>query len=321
MFDCRPKYKIFVIIPILLFIKTTVFSNDVLFISELPTPGEFTLFANGGWNGNWYVGYDHGWITQLPAQETSSFKKAFLGAKLGRAKTARQIQGIKGIDEIYPCRIMIGISGSVDALEEQYILTTIDKIPLEGSKDSALNNVSDSMWFWVEIDINLIKSDMNNYIHLWSDDENLDSAEVAPILAAGIGSNEKENSYLIKGRAGSKEIKIIKYFEPAIAIKLVGSSAPEPKVWIKSIEDHPLHEQKQIFEIDVFGRYITEVGLEINDGVGWKKTGNIIMHPPFFYVFDFSKLSDGKYEIRSWAKNWWEKEAYSKPKIFSIGQK
>lgn len=63
-------------------------AEKVLFLTELPNPNDYTLFANGGgWDGNWYVGYNTCWISELPAIPQTGFTRAFLGARLGRMKT------------------------------------------------------------------------------------------------------------------------------------------------------------------------------------------------------------------------------------------
>ncbi len=36
-----------------------------LFIADLPNPNNFSLFANGGWDGSWYVGFNTCWMQKL----------------------------------------------------------------------------------------------------------------------------------------------------------------------------------------------------------------------------------------------------------------
>src|SRR5206468_2135465 len=56
-----------------------------LFIADLPNPNDFGLFANGGWDGNWYIGYHTCWVQKLTVPD-GSYKRAFIGVKLGRMK-------------------------------------------------------------------------------------------------------------------------------------------------------------------------------------------------------------------------------------------
>ena len=37
-----------------------------VFVAQTPNPNDYSLFANAGWDGNWYVGYNNGWIKKLP---------------------------------------------------------------------------------------------------------------------------------------------------------------------------------------------------------------------------------------------------------------
>ena len=31
-----------------------------VFVAQVPNPNDYSLFANSGWDGNWYVGYNNG---------------------------------------------------------------------------------------------------------------------------------------------------------------------------------------------------------------------------------------------------------------------
>ncbi|MFW6134076.1 MAG: hypothetical protein ACOC5R_00705 [Elusimicrobiota bacterium] len=294
-------------------------SGKVKFVAELPVPSEFNLFANGGWNGNWYVGYNHGWVSKLPPVDTENFEKVYLGAKLGQAKSKKQIEEIVGKDAVkdYPYRIMIGASNSKDKKPSGIILTTTDKIPQEGSSVAPLENVRDSRWFWIEIEKDEINKSTYNYIHLWSPDTQMKNARVAPILAGGFGSNKRENSYVIV----DGEIKVIKFYEPGIAIKLVGENPPSPEIKIKSFKSHPVDQLKQVIRTAVQGRYITGVGVEINKGQDWEKFPIFVTDPPYDIVFNFGGLEQGEYKLRCWVSNWWGEKAYSDYREFTIEEK
>src|SRR5258707_12274148 len=57
-----------------------------VFVAEIPNPNDYSLFANSGWDGNWYVGYNNGWIKKLPAIPPGNYARVYIGAKLGRTK-------------------------------------------------------------------------------------------------------------------------------------------------------------------------------------------------------------------------------------------
>ena len=58
-----------------------------VFLASRSNPNEYSVFANNGWDGNWYVGYDTAWIQKLPPLPGGNYARAFVGAKLGRMKT------------------------------------------------------------------------------------------------------------------------------------------------------------------------------------------------------------------------------------------
>jgi len=297
------------------------------FIAELPTPGEFELFANGGWTGNWYIGYDQGWISQLPPVEVSGWNKAYIGAKIGRAKTAQQMEERVSSDSgnagehVGPYSIYIGVSASREIRPPGVILVKTDVIPLEGSQTMALENVGQSRWFWAQIPLSDLNTSGSNFIHLWSPDKELADATVSPILAGGLGSNERENSWLVKGGGDNSDIKVIKFFEPAIAIKLVGTDVPSPRVRIAGFESHPVDPAKYTVKAEVWGRMITSFGIQIDSGDGWKDYPSRIYDPPYNMSFTFKDLPKGKYKLRCLAVNWWESVGYSNPRDFVIEEK
>ena len=47
-----------------------------VFVAQVPNPNDYVLFANGGWDGNWYVGYNNGWIKKLPAIPKGNYAHA-----------------------------------------------------------------------------------------------------------------------------------------------------------------------------------------------------------------------------------------------------
>ncbi|MFH1415233.1 MAG: hypothetical protein ABIH89_04010 [Elusimicrobiota bacterium] len=298
--------------------------EEVKFIAELPTPGEYTLFANGGWDGNWFVGYKHRWVSELPPVTDNWYAGVYLGAKLGRALTAEQIREIKTKrtgkqnPDTGPYRILIGISdspGQKPTVSKLLVMT--DNIPLEGSGMSAVEGISDSRWFWVKVDKSMLITDKPNYVHVWSDDEGLDASDVAPVLAGGLGSNKNTNSYLVKGEK-EDEIRNIKYFEPAIAIKLVGKNPPRPDIDITAFEQHPVRPQRYLVRTSVTGRRIMEVWVQIFDGSEWKDTGWPVTRPPYDIVFDYSKLPPGGYRLRCRVENWWGEVSYTAMREFRI---
>ncbi|MGM0568577.1 MAG: hypothetical protein ACQESB_05110 [Elusimicrobiota bacterium] len=300
--------------------------EKVRFIGELPTPGEYSLFAGGGWDGNWFVGSTQKWVSKLPPVDTSGFKRAFLGARLGRAKTLKQVRerlkNKSGENDAQnyalperPGKIKIGVSESIEEFPKGDLLVYTDEIPLEGSDNHALRGVGESRWFFREIDINEISDDKNNFVFLFSNDQFLNSASVSPILAAGISSTGGNDSYIIKD---GKEKSAINYFEPAVAIKLVAEDSPVPGIKVMGFKEHPHLESAHAVITDVRGEYISKVWLEVDNGSGWQKKGVPEYSPPFDLLFDYEGFEKGEYRIRAGVLNWWEKKDYSQPVVLSI---
>ncbi|MEA3506380.1 MAG: hypothetical protein U9R36_02650 [Elusimicrobiota bacterium] len=358
---------------------------EVDFIGELPTPGEFTLFANGGWTGNWYVGSDQGWVTELSVPE-KEYDTLYIGARLGRSKTSDQIReavniqrqsaaaqkiidilqedlsageltksrdllqkGISGqsreevslfledkvsrgkiietesiISRVLseakdvtggPYKIMIGISQSKEARPEGEALVLNSAIPREGSSTRALEDISDSRWFWIEADKNKIPDSEPIYIHLWTEAKELNSIETAPILAAGIGSNEGENTYIVT----EDEYRTIKFFEPAIALKGVSGDHGNISITIKEVSRHPVSKQSYLIRIEAEGKDITGTWLEVKrTGGSWHKAGRYIDKPPYHQTLGPAQLSSGRYSLRAAVQNWAGQKEYSKIKEIKI---
>ncbi|MDA3792044.1 MAG: hypothetical protein PF545_00075 [Elusimicrobia bacterium] len=366
---------------------------QIKFIGELPTPGEFTLFANGGWTGNWYVGNGHGWISKI-ALPQEKYTSLYMGARLGRSKTNEQIKkatavalysdaGQKiieilqdkisnesleeirdnlrnGIDSKTPdilvsllagkvnedivkdikliirealsevseisvgrpygtsvgrYNIMIGISKSKEKRPEGEILVSNDSIPREGAGSSAFEDISESRWFWVKTEKEKIPDgDGAVYIHLWTESKELQSTETAPILAGGIGSNDRENSYIVI----ENEYKMIKYFEPALALKTVNGAPTELSIEINTIKNHPTAKQKYLVSVAAYGKDITGTWLELKGENGWQKIGYYIDAPPYEQTFNREGLPAGNYHIRAVAQSWSGGRAYSAIKKISV---
>lgn len=239
---------------------------EPLYIAELPNIHEYELFANNGWTGNWYLGYDHCWIAELPPiPEKKNFKKAFLGVKLGRAKTPAQLTaGIRAEIEALEQKLeaaapaeRANLKAEVESLKKIsaegasiHIAVSdgpdfsgkntqraafISEIPLEGDNNEALNNVGESRWFWTEVPMADISPDKPNFVAAWSDSPLLKSVAYAPVIAAG-WSEKNQYAYLSTdnfGKAPKNLEKKISFFTPALVIKLVPENKERLGVSIK----------------------------------------------------------------------------------------
>ena len=330
-------------------------------IAEVENLNDFGLFATSGWDGNWYIGYNHAWVTKLPKAPEGSYAKAYLGAKLGRAKNVirRQLERVRNhlerlknlpkekreasakqlkygsfkemgekIEELerklslpHSGKIYIGINSSPNWDESHsFLLVSEEDIPQEGDPEEALEGVGEARWFWVEVPLRLVSFDKENYVAIWSLDENLNSAQVSPILASAWGS-KKANTWLdqeSKGKPPSSLSRSVTIFEPALAIRLVPPNDKMVSVEILDIADGQEIKEKMVVTASVSGGDIVRAWLEISrdknsSGVqGWVRTGRPVFGAPYSITLDPGKLEQGIHYLRFGAEDFWGNVGYSR---------
>src|SRR5437879_711393 len=72
------------------------------FLALHPDVHAFRAFADGGWDGNWYVGFNTCWIVKLPKAPAGEYSRAYIGERLGRAKTRQKKGGASWDKESIP---------------------------------------------------------------------------------------------------------------------------------------------------------------------------------------------------------------------------
>lgn len=331
-------------------------------IAEAENLNDFGLFATSGWDGNWYVGYNHAWVTMLPKAPKGNYVKAYLGARLGRAKnfmrrelyrarnhfehlkdlpveereaSAKQLkygsfeQINEKIEELesklsspYSGKIYIGINSSPQWDESHsFFLVSEEDIPLEGDPEEALEGVGEAKWFWIEVPLSMINFDKENYIAIWSPDENLNSAQVSPILASAWGS-ETVNTWLDEesgGKPPSSLTRSVTIFEPALVIKLVPLNEKKVSVEILDVADGEEIKEKRPITASVSGGDIVRAWLEISKGKSssgvqeWVRTGRLAFAAPYSITLDPGKLEQGIHYLRAGAEDFWGNVGYSRP--------
>lgn len=336
-------------------------------IAEVENLNDFALFATSGWDGNWYVGYNHAWVTKLPKAPEGNYVKAYLGAKMGRAKnvirreleraenhfqrlenlpeekreaSAKQLQYgnfkeiSKKIKELenrlsspHSGKIYIGINSSPQwDKKHSFFLVFEEDVPLEGDPEEALEQVGEARWFWVEIPLDLISFDEQNYIAIWSPDENLNSAQVSPILASAWGGKEV-NTWLdqeSEGKSPSSLSRPVTIFEPALAIKLVPSNEKRLSVEILNIGDGEEIKEKRAVNASVSGEDIVRAWLEISQDKSsskvqkWVRTGRPAFGAPYSITLDPTKLEGGVHYLRMGAEDFWGNVGYSRSIKISV---
>jgi len=306
-----------------------------VYVSQVPNLNDYSLFANGGWDGNWYVGYNNGWIKKLPPVPKGNYARAFVGAKLGRMKTLPPVGRPPEFNPV-PGEIWIALSSTPSwEANQSFRLTTTADIPLEPGMDYALENVGESEWFWTEIPLESVNFSGDNYVALWSPTPFLLSVSSSPVLAAGWGGKDI-NTWLARDIKGEppKDPKTslatgLSYFQPAMALKLVPAGNPHPMhVRVVSWQNGTVDHLKPVIVGSAEGESIERIWVECNSilhpnplpsrerasgalGEGWSQVGRSLWKAPYVFSIDQGKLPHGKLHVRLAAENVWGEKAYS----------
>jgi hypothetical protein len=279
-----------------------------VYVSELSNLNDYSLFANAGWDGNWYVGFNVCWMEQLPAPAPGDYSRVFVGVKLGRMKTRPAPGKASWEKEPIPGSIYVAVSS-----------TDTRDIPLDGDPVNAAEGVGEACWFWAEVPVADINFRGPNFVALWSPTEYLVNAASSPIIAGGWGG-QKINSWMnndIKGYAPlvpSTSLKTpITMFEPAIALKLIPAGSEQTiTVEIDEIKDGRGQTPQKTMVANVIGDGIEKVWLELStDGVSWEKHGQFVYRPPFMFTLKPQTIAPGAWKIRCSASDIWSNSGAS----------
>jgi hypothetical protein len=299
-----------------------------LFLANLHNPNDFSLFANGGWDGNWYVGFNTCWIQKVVVPD-GNFRRAFLGARLGRMKNFQPQGKAPWEKKAFPGEIYIAVSSTGSwSRAQSYFLTSTEDIPLEPDPENAVEGVGESRWFWTEIPMKLLKQRGEHFIALWSPTEKLNSVSSSPILAAGWGTKDVDSwvDHDVKGMPPADPAKVfstpVTVFEPAIAMKLVPSEAPsgEPRVKIVKVDDGILRGKQPAPKIvwsAVEGESIERAWIEVStDTRNWGRYGRYAWNAPYCFTLKMNEVpigKDGKTWVRVLASDSFENVGASGP--------
>lgn len=281
------------------------------FVSLASNINDYGRFADGGPDENWYVGYNNAWIVQLPPAPIGEYSRAFIGAKLGRAKTRPKAGGRPWEREVMPGRIYIGISGTPSfPADRGFFLVDTKDIPLEADPRVYVPGAGESQWFWREVPAGMVSFSGPNYLIVWSPDRWLTASSSAPILAAleqrsSDGEPHAWNNRSIGGVAprrpeGALETPIMN-LKPAIAIRLVppnDASVAVHECSAKTVDD------ELVFRFSVEGESIEHAWLESSsDQLDWERFSRFMRKPPFFVTIPKGQLPPRGAYVRAVAKD------------------
>jgi len=280
---------------------------SVEYVSLADDISQFYMYADGGWDGNWYVGYNNCWIVRLPAVHTGKYKKAYIGARLGRAKTISlpdRPWEKKPIDG----KIFMGLS-PVPAFntQETYFLADLKDLPREAGPKDTIEGVSGAQWYWAEVPLSAVSANRPNYLAIWSASEALDSAETSPIIA-GASSDAQDAVWLYtSGRGTPPKTRNtapdtqINSLSPALVLKLV----PEADTRVQINDFRAENSGKNVvFSFSAAGSDIYAGWLEMSfDRFNWQRASGFLFQPPYTISFEKAKLPQSDVYFRAAAQD------------------
>ncbi|MCX5784033.1 MAG: hypothetical protein NTW04_06330 [Elusimicrobia bacterium] len=279
---------------------------------------QYYLYANGGWSGSWYVGYNNCWIVKLPPAPPG-YARAFVGAKLGRAKTA-PLEDKPWEKKPLEGKIFMGLSQTPSFSSKQtYILAENKDIPLEAGPKETLEGAGSSQWFWVEVPITSVSQERPNYLALWSSAENFIDSSKSPIVAGGksLGGGVWVNRS-IKGlppRDSRTALETpINGLSPAMVIKLTPNQKLNVIIRAVGAKDNP---KDVMVRFSVIGQDIRAGWIELSyEGFNWQRITGYSFQPPYSFTIDKSKLpASNNYSLRAVAVDTLENVGYNKEPI------
>lgn len=288
-----------------------------------PTVHDYTRFADGGPDANWYVGFNNAWIVKLPPAPVGEFQHAFIGAKIGRAKT-RPNPDKPWIREIIPGKVYMGISQTPSwSSEQSFFLSETSDIPADADPQARVDGVGAAEWFWAEVPLSMVSFTAANYLIVWSPSNYFTRASSAPILAAaepdeqGSRDTRAWNNRSILGvpprsTANSLETPINNIY-PALALKLVPPGPDEPAV---SVNDLTLARvgKRVVVRFSAAGEDVVDAWVEVSrDRLDWTRTSKIQRRPPYVFSLPPEKSPGPGLYLRGVARDASGAVGYSEP--------
>lgn len=283
-----------------------------------PNLGKYYLYADGGFHADWYVGYNNSWVIKLPPVSPAGYTKAYIGAKLGRAKIR---SWPKSWDTApLPGKIYLAINDApVFTSEHTYFLVDASDLPREPLPNDYLDGVDSARWFWTEVPLSRLSAEKPNYMALWSSSRYFTSSSSSPIVAAAQAvraEGEEDAVWLsrsIKGNAPSGEGVFdipVSGLRPAIAVKLV--PANDYKVFIKGFSAE-VTDDAVTASFAVIGEDIRAAWLEVSyDKFEWQRVTRYMFKAPYFWSFGREEISKDMFYLRAAALDNLENIGYSK---------
>lgn len=261
------------------------------YVSLAPNIHDYTRFADGGDDSNWYVGFNNSWIVKLPPAPMGEYARAFIGAKVGRAKS-RPVPNKPWLRELIDGKVYMGISQTPSwSAEQSFFLVETADMPREADPSAHIDNVGGGEWFWAEVPLAMVSFSQPNYLIIYSPTKFFVRSSSSPILAAApVDEPAKEprawNNRSISGvppRAAVNSLETpINTISPALAIKLVPATPSE--VVVSELRSRPAG-KKRVVSFSVGGENVAEAWVEMSrDQLDWERISRPQRRPPFLFT-------------------------------------
>ncbi|MDE2292502.1 MAG: hypothetical protein KGL53_10505 [Elusimicrobia bacterium] len=294
-------------------------SGEPIYLSLADSINNFGRFADGGSDSNWYVGFDNAWVVKLPPAPAGGWTRAFVGAKLGRAKTEPR-KDHPWEQRVIPGKVYVAVSQRpAFSSEQSFFLADTGDIPLEPRDNSYLPGVGRSEWFWAEVPRAAVSTTGPNYVIIWSPTSEFRSAESAPILAAAdsLSPNAEPsawNNHNIQGvppRDEADSLPVPITLKPALAIKLVPPAASPVTLSAFSVRDGA---QDVAVRFSVSGRDVELAWVESSDDqLEWTRVSGYRREPPYIFSLPVETVTGKGTWLRARARDAWANEGTSAP--------
>jgi len=267
------------------------------YVTLAATVHDYTRFADGGPDANWYIGFNNAWIVKLPTPPAGDFTRAFIGARVGRAKTRANPEK-PWIHETIPGKIYMGISQTPSWTAEQSVfLAGTEEIPAEPDPQAQVDGAGAAEWLWAEVPLSLVNLNGPNYLIIWSPSNYMTHASSSPILA---GSDVEDSSVAREARAWNNRSIMgvpprssatsletpINNIMPALALKLVPPGPEEPAVTISDLSLARAG-RRIVARFSAAGEDVSEAWVELSrDRLDWERISKRQRRPPFVFSID-----------------------------------
>lgn len=267
------------------------------YITLAPTVHDYNRFADGGPDANWYIGFNNAWIVKLPPAPVGEFSRAFIGARVGRAKT-RAVPEKPWTRETIPGKVYMGLSQTPAWTSEQsFFLADTTEIPAEPDPQASVEGAGAAEWLWAEVSMSMVSFTRSNYLIVWSPTNYMTRASSAPILAGAdvdesvAGRDARAwNTRSITGvppRSSVNSLETpINNIMPALALKLVPPGPDEPAVTVSDLSLARAG-RRVVARFSAAGEDVSEAWVESSrDRLDWERVSKRQRRPPYVFSLD-----------------------------------